>query len=97
MTLAAQVNQLEARHLAQRKGAGVSRKQHQVMRVLSLCALTRRRMHNMTGIDISSLCSILKALIAKGYVAEGDSVVCPTTRLWVLQYKLTRKGSEYVN
>lgn len=53
---------------------------------------TRRELHGLTKIDISSLCAILATLIKKGLIEERVAVECPVTGNMVNRYGTTSQG-----
>lgn len=61
---------------------------------LALCpeGLTRRELHNHSGIEIATLCAALKALEVKNVVHTPRTVICNTTGREVVVY--SKKGIE---
>ncbi|CAI3971368.1 hypothetical protein VAC51_00033 [Variovorax phage VAC_51] len=54
--------------------------------------LTRRELHNHSGIEIATLCAALKAMELKNEVHTPRTVTCKTTGREVVVY--TKKGIE---
>lgn len=75
---------------------------HQRQRVLKALGqqgyLTRRELHEMTSIGISSLCSGLKSLIQQGWVREAFDSFDQKTQRNVVNYTLSNDAEElYMN
>ncbi|BAN92329.1 hypothetical protein X534_gp18 [Ralstonia phage RSB3] len=64
----------------------VAEKVTSALREWSYC--TRRQLHNITGIEIATLCGALKRLEKQGKVSTPFSIECESTGKMVAVYRL---------